>query len=284
MRTLVTNATRQASQGHEDARVQGGLLAAEQATRRSALRSATILIRVWATGGASPGTRDARRNGRADRPGGARDEHGCRAGRSRLAEHVRPQHVPLPVVTYGGRRFLRAQPPAGRRAGGSAHRHAGRRAVARRRSAAAARARGGRGGPGPGLAGRAPCRSPAGHAGYHPRQRGPGVLRPAGGALDADFSARTRRRSFSRSGAEGANRRHRRARLRADRVRCASGARRSSTLPGRYSCSPSCPLSRSDCAGRWTRWRRRSQLCCSSSLASSSSSVSGSCSRGSRRS
>ena len=67
--------------------------------------------------GAPAGGGDPGRHLRADplrRPG---DQHRGRPGRARLADHLRAQHVPLPLVADGRRHLLRAQPSPARRGG-----------------------------------------------------------------------------------------------------------------------------------------------------------------------
>ena len=125
----------------------GRLLAAVAAAGARGGAAARSLTEVpGGEAGAPSGRAHGRRDLRADRLRRARDQHGCRPGGAGLADDLRPQHVPVPVVPDGRRRLLRAQPPAARRPRRAPHAGAGRRAVAARRPSARARhRRGGRG-------------------------------------------------------------------------------------------------------------------------------------------
>ena len=82
--------------------------------------------------GAPAGRADRGRDLRADRLRRSRDQHGRRPGGAGLADDLRSQHVPVPVVADGRRRVLRAQPSPARLPRRAADAGAGRRAVASR--------------------------------------------------------------------------------------------------------------------------------------------------------
>ena len=132
---------------------------------------------------ASSGVRHRGGDRRPDRGRRPRHQHRGRAGRTRLADDLRPQSLPLSLVGDGRGRAGRARSPAPGRRDRDAHRHSRRGPRVRRRTPVGARPGppGRRSGLCPGAHRGAACRAPAGRPGPHPRLPGAAVLRPPRG-------------------------------------------------------------------------------------------------------